>query len=60
MKIIINNETDYNLALHLFNEVSDPNSPAQEELLEILTDAIEEYESEHYPIDEPSNKEGEL
>jgi hypothetical protein len=57
MKIIINNEEEYSKALGMLDQVFTPNSPAQQELMLALVDAIGEYEEEHHPIEEPTDEE---
>jgi antitoxin component HigA of HigAB toxin-antitoxin module len=59
MVITINNEEEYEQALAMLEQVFFPNSPAQQELMEALTEAISDYEEIHYPIDTDGAEPGE-
>jgi HTH-type transcriptional regulator / antitoxin HigA len=56
MSLTIRSETEYEAALERMNELwgAEPNSQEGAELNTIFR-AIEEYENQHYPIDEPKS-----
>ena len=55
-QFLIKTEEDYEKALKRLNEIFDTEGNAQErDEAEILAKLIEDYESEHYPIDDPES-----